>query len=93
MTKAALLVRPSTMEPMVKSRTVGDQPAPTPNSCKLPRRLGDFATFGDALDYAATGTRGFNFHDPRGSIVRAYPFAELREDALAVAYRLIAHRS
>jgi fatty-acyl-CoA synthase len=64
---------------------------PTPNRDSLPRRHADFATFGDALDYAASGVRGLNFHDPRGALTRAYPFAELREDALAVARRLIAH--
>ncbi|WP_305096907.1 fatty acyl-AMP ligase [Croceibacterium aestuarii] len=63
---------------------------PTPNRCALPRRFSDFATFGDALDYAAQGSRGLNFHDPRGKLTRVYPFAELREDALAMARRLIA---
>ncbi len=63
---------------------------PTPNRCALPRRFSDFATFGEALDYAAQSERGLNFHDPRGNLTRAYPFAELREDALAMARRLIA---
>ena len=64
---------------------------PTPNCDTLPRRFADFANFGDALDYAASGLRGLNFHDPRGTLVRPYPFAELRQDALDVARRLIAH--
>ena len=64
---------------------------PTPNHDDLPRRLSDFATFGEALDYAARGKRGLNFHDPRGNLVRPYPFSELREDALVAARRLIAH--
>ena len=64
--------------------------APTPTDDRLPRRLADFETLGAALDYAAGGVRGLNFHDPRGTLVRAYPFAELREDALAAARRLIA---
>jgi len=63
---------------------------PTPNACDLPRRFGDFATFGEALDYAAKGTRGLNFHDPRGNLIRPYPFRELRHDAIAMAHRLIA---
>jgi fatty-acyl-CoA synthase len=63
---------------------------PTPNLCALPRRFSDFATFGEALDYAARGVRGLNFHDPRGNLTRAYPFAELREDALEMARRLVA---
>ena len=45
---------------------------------------------GEALDYAATGVRGLNFHDARGTLARPYPFAELRSDAIAAAYRLIA---
>ncbi|RVT40338.1 fatty acyl-AMP ligase [Sphingobium algorifonticola] len=64
---------------------------PTPTDDALPRRLSDFETLGAALDYAAQGKRGLNFHDPRGNLARAYPYAELRADALACAYRLIAH--
>ena len=62
----------------------------TPNDCALPRRLADFATFGEALDYAAQSAKGLNFHDPRGRLTRAYPFSELRSDAIAAAHRLIA---
>jgi acyl-CoA synthetase (AMP-forming)/AMP-acid ligase II len=62
----------------------------TPNEDTLPRVFADFATFGEAMDYAAKGKRGFNFHDPRGTLTRVYPFSELREDALKVAYALIA---
>ncbi|MFL6843931.1 MAG: fatty acyl-AMP ligase [Allosphingosinicella sp.] len=63
---------------------------PTPTADSLPRRFADFETLGEALDYAAEGQRGLNFHDPRGKLVRAYPFRELREDSLASARRLIA---
>ncbi|MCH8614790.1 fatty acyl-AMP ligase [Sphingomonas sp. SM33] len=62
----------------------------TPTLDSLRRRTADFATLGEALDYAARGRRGMNFHDARGQLTRAYPFAELREDALAHAQRLIA---
>lgn len=64
--------------------------APTPTDDGQPRRLADFATLGDALDYAAEGTRGLNFHDARGTLVRPYSYREMREDALAQARRLIA---
>lgn len=67
-----------------------DAPAATPTLDTLPRRLSDFNTLGEALDYAASGTRGFNFFDARATLVRAYPFAELRADAIAGAHRLIA---
>ena len=63
---------------------------PTPTLDPLPRRFADFATLGEALDYAATGSRGLNFHDARGHLIRAFPFAELRADALAAARRLVA---
>jgi fatty-acyl-CoA synthase len=63
---------------------------PTITDDGLPRRFADFATLGDALDYAATGSRGLNFHDARGTLSRPYPFSELRADALAQARRLIA---
>jgi fatty-acyl-CoA synthase len=62
----------------------------TPTTDDLPRRFADFATLGDALEYAASGVRGLNFHDARGTLVRAYPFSELRDDAIDAAYRLIA---
>ncbi|MGH6659537.1 MAG: AMP-binding protein, partial [Sphingomicrobium sp.] len=54
------------------------------------RRLAEFETLGDALDYAAKGRRGLNFHDPRGALARAYPYAELRSDSQDVARRLVA---
>lgn len=63
---------------------------PTPTEDSLPRRLANFATLGDALDYAAGGVRGLNFHDARGTLTRVYPFREMRADALAQARRLIA---
>lgn len=65
-------------------------PAPTPTEDGQPRRFADFATLGEALDYAANGARGLNFHDARGTLTRPYPFSELRTDALAQARRLIA---
>ena len=64
--------------------------SPTPTADALPRRFADFATLREALDYAASGVRGLNFHDPRGQLTRAYRFAELRDDAVVAAYRLIA---
>ncbi|HXH53346.1 MAG TPA: fatty acyl-AMP ligase [Sphingomicrobium sp.] len=65
-------------------------PGATPTTDDLPRRIADFATLGEALDYAARGRRGMNFHDARGTLTRAYPFSELRGDSLANAQRFIA---
>ena len=47
-------------------------PVQTPTDDTLPRRYADFATLGEALDYAAQGVRGLNFHDARGTLVRSY---------------------
>src|SRR3954466_10198529 len=65
-------------------------PGATPTLDTLPRRLADFATIGEALDYAAQGRRGLNFHDARGSLTQASPFAELRDDSMLHARRFIA---
>lgn len=77
----------------IASPEVGTAPAapvPTPTHDALPRRISDFDTLGAALDYAARGSRGLNFHDARGRLVRPYPYSEMRGDALAMTYRLIA---
>ena len=64
-------------------------PGATPTTDKLPRRRADFATIGEALDYAAKGQRGLNFHDARGALAQAYAYADLREDALRNARRFM----
>ena len=56
----------------------------------LPRRIADFGTLGEALDYAALGARGVNFFDARAALSRAYLYSELRSDALGQARRLLA---
>jgi fatty-acyl-CoA synthase len=61
---------------------------PTPNRCDLPRRLADFPTFVDALDYAARG--GPQLPRSARQSDAALSFSELRADAVEVAYRLIA---
>jgi len=63
---------------------------PTPNDCPLPRRRSDFATFNEAIDYAARSKKGLNFYDPRGALEQVYPFSQMRSDALAYARRLFA---
>ncbi len=64
-------------------------PGTTPTRDTHPRRIADFATLQEALDYTAQGRRGMNFHDARGTLVRAYPYAELRRDALIAARRFV----
>ena len=65
-------------------------PGTTPTLDSLPRRNSDFATVGEALDYAARGRRGMNFHDARGTLAQAYPYSELRTAALDIAAKLSA---
>ena len=62
----------------------------TPTLDQLERRIADFGTLGEALDYAARGHRGMNFHDARGTLLRAYPYSELRRDALEHGRRFVA---
>ena len=62
---------------------------PTATDDALPRRFADFATLGEALDYAATGTKGLNFHDARGVLARPYPFSELQTDAREAGRRFV----
>jgi fatty-acyl-CoA synthase len=72
-----------------KTRIDALEATPTDDEA-LARRFADFDTLGEALDYAAQGVRGLNFHDPRAVLLRTYTYRELREDALEDAYRLIA---
>ena len=65
-------------------------PSPTPNDCDLPRRRSDFATFAQAIDYAARSEKGLNFHDMRGALERVYPYREMREDAMKAARQFAA---
>jgi len=62
---------------------------PTPTSTGQARRLGDFATFTDALDYAAEGNTGFNIYSGRGQLLEALPYRRLRAEAQEVARRLL----
>jgi fatty-acyl-CoA synthase len=65
--------------------------SPTPSvNASLPRRYGDFATLTEALDYAARGETGLNIYSPRGELQEVLPYALLREQALALAARMLA---
>ncbi|WP_324073870.1 MAG: fatty acyl-AMP ligase [Erythrobacter sp.] len=63
---------------------------PTPNDCDLPRIRAQFATFNDAIEYAAQSRKGLNFHDMRGELAHVYPYSQMRDDAIIMARRLIA---
>jgi fatty-acyl-CoA synthase len=85
-----VLDRTATIEPDLAPPGALAPPGGTPTTDVLRRRIADFATLSEALDYAALGCRGLNFHDARGTLERSYLYAELRDDALANARRFIA---
>ena len=64
--------------------------SPTPTDNAIGKRVGDFATLTNALDYAAAGVGGMNFYTARGVLADVIGWAQMREDALVVAGRLLA---
>lgn len=62
---------------------------PTSNA-GLPLRLGGFADLREALDYAALGETGLNFHSVRGELLDSISYKQLRAQALGVARGLLA---
>jgi fatty-acyl-CoA synthase len=61
---------------------------PTGNA-SLPRLAGDFDSLTEALDYAARGETGLNFHSGRGALELALPYRELRDRSLDAGRRLL----
>ncbi|RMF14890.1 MAG: fatty acyl-AMP ligase [Alphaproteobacteria bacterium] len=61
---------------------------PTPTGDDLPRRLGDFNTLVEALEYAAHGKRGLNFYSARGELEEIATYADLRRRALEIGRKL-----
>ncbi len=53
------------------------------------KRLGDFETLTDALEYAATGETGYNFYDARGNLTSVLGYAKLQHNAKQTARRLM----
>ncbi|MBE7211915.1 MAG: fatty acyl-AMP ligase [Gluconacetobacter diazotrophicus] len=64
---------------------------PTPTRSGLPLRPGAFETLGEALDYAADGRSGLDFHSVRGELEASLPYRALRDGALLLARRLAGH--
>ncbi|MGB7756913.1 MAG: fatty acyl-AMP ligase [Salinisphaera sp.] len=62
---------------------------PTPTEHWLSMRRGDFASLGDALDYAGEGETGFNFYTGRGELAHVLSYADLRRRARDTAQRLM----
>ncbi|MGE4062561.1 MAG: fatty acyl-AMP ligase [Rhodospirillaceae bacterium] len=63
---------------------------PTPSDTPgFTRRLADFATLSDALDYAAQSETGMNFYSARGILEIALPYRVLRDRAEDLGRRLV----
>ncbi|MDT8450034.1 MAG: fatty acyl-AMP ligase [Wenzhouxiangellaceae bacterium] len=61
---------------------------PTPTNNSLPLKTSGYRSLAEALDYAAKGTTGCNFHDGRGRLTTVMSYRDLRERARAIAHRL-----
>lgn len=62
---------------------------PTPTKNSQTQRLADFDTLTEALDFAASGTTGYNFYDAKGSLRSVLSYSVLREKARVSARRLL----
>lgn len=62
---------------------------PTPTYNSQAQRLADFDTLTAALEYAASGTTGYNFYDAKGNLRSVLPYRVLRQNARASARRLL----
>jgi fatty-acyl-CoA synthase len=64
---------------------------PTPSDTPgRPKRLADFPTLWESLDYAGDAATGFNFYSARGELEKVLPFRDLRDRAKSTALRLSA---
>jgi len=68
-------------------QTIAIGPTPTKNS--QIQRLADFDTLTEALEFAASGTTGYNFYDAKGNLRSVLSYRELREKARISARRLL----
>ena len=62
---------------------------PTDTASGLRFRAADFPSLPEALDYAARGRTGINFHTGRGALVESLTYRDLRDQARALARRLL----
>jgi len=69
--------------------TEGSSMQPTPVNTHLPVKSSGFVNLVEALDYAAHGVSGFNFYDHRGELEYVLSYRELRDEAKALARRLL----
>jgi len=70
----------------------GTELEPTPTENTVAFRAADFSTLCEALDYAALGQTGCNFYGSRGGLSTVLSYADLREQALSLARKLLSLR-
>jgi fatty-acyl-CoA synthase len=59
-------------------------------NASLPFRVAEFETLTEGLDYAARGETGVNFYSPRGELLEALSYRDLRDRAISLALSLTA---
>ncbi len=64
------------------------EPLPTKDAT-LPRRLADFGTILEAIEYAAKGVRGLNFYSPRGELETKISYKEIQKKSQEIGRRFI----
>ena len=65
---------------------------PTSRRSGISHRTRGFSSLVDALEYAALGATGCNFYDGSGNLDAAITYATLRDEAMALARRLVGLR-
>lgn len=77
---------------MRRSGEHGTELRPTPTENTIAFRAADFSTLCEALDYAASGQTGCNFYGSRGELSAVLSYADLREQAVSLARKLLSLR-
>ena len=70
-----------------RAQSLRPTPSDTPH---LEKRLADFTTLTESLDYAARGDTGLNFYSARGVLNAVLPYRDLRDQAQSHGRRIIA---
>jgi fatty-acyl-CoA synthase len=79
-------------EALRRSGEHGTELKSTPTENTIAFRAADFSTLSEALDYAALGQTGCNFYGSRGDLSAVLSYADLREQAVSLAQKLLSLR-
>ncbi len=78
-----------TAEPDLAMQAPSPIDAPAPTESGLPFRPANFATFAEALAYAARGASGFTYYNGKGEVFETLTYRRLHDEARDVAARLL----